>query len=792
MNISIPYHRGFRASGKPGKLMSAVSSQLGDSIKNPFTLSFREDLEETFLDDYYQKSIWHVRMTLLLAIFFYSIFGVLDAWLVPTVKQELWAIRYMIFLPFVSGVFLFSFSHLFKRYMQLCLSAVIVLAGLGIVVMILIAPYPGNYSYYAGLILVFMYGYTYFKLRFIWATLAGWMIVAAYELGAVWLSKAPLPILVNNNFFFLGGNILGMFACYSIELYARKEFIHARLLETEQEKVQASNRELEERVDERTAQLLNANKKLKQEVAERKRAESALKESEQRFRCLGENSPEIIYTLGQDGAFTYVNPAWEKVLGHSVDEVTGKYFVNFSPEEDVKKYVRLFKQIRDGKETLRDISGTLLNKDGSPRLFSLSGAPNLGPDGSVSGMVGLLKDVTEERNLQAQLQQAQKMEAIGTLAGGVAHDFNNLLQAVLGYSDLILLHKTEKDTDQRKILEIKKAGERGAELAQQLLTFSRKVESKLRPTDLNHEVEQVHRLLGRIIPKMIKIELHLAENLKTVSADPAQVEQVLMNLAVNARDAMQEGGKLIIETQNTLLSEHYCRTHLGARPGEYVLLSVSDKGHGMDKETLASIFEPFFTTKETGKGTGLGLSMVYGIVKNHGGYIMCYSEPSEGSTFKIYLPTIEQQVEIQDSKEDEIPIGGNETLLLVDDDEAILGLGSEALSEFGYTVLTASDGENALSLYRESPMKFDLVVLDLIMPGMGGKKCLEELLKINPIAKVVIASGYSFNGHAKEVLKMGASHFISKPYDINQMLKTVRCVLNDEPAAHHGATLHAP
>ena len=771
--------------------MSAVSSQLGESIKNPFTLSFREDLEETFLDDYYQKSIWHVRMTLLLAIFFYSIFGVLDAWLVPTVKQELWAIRYIIFLPFVSGVFLFSFSHLFKRYMQLCLSAVIVLAGLGIVVMILIAPYPGNYSYYAGLILVFMYGYTYFKLRFIWATLAGWMIVAAYELGAVWLSKTPLPILVNNNFFFLGGNILGMFACYSIELYARKEFIHARLLETEQKKVQASNRELEKRVDERTAQLLNANKKLKQEVAERKRAESALKESEQRFRCLGENSPEIIYTLGQDGTFTYVNPAWKKVLGHSVDEVTGKYFVNFSPEEDVKKYVRLFKQIRDGKETLRDISGTLLNKDGSPRLFSLSGAPNLGPDGAVSGMVGLLKDVTEERSLQAQLQQAQKMEAIGTLAGGVAHDFNNLLQAVLGYSDLILLHKTERDTDQRKILEIRKAAERGAELAQQLLTFSRKVESKLRPTDLNHEVEQVHRLLGRIIPKMIKIELHLAENLKTVSADPAQVEQVLMNLAVNARDAMQEGGKLIIETQNTLLSEHYCKTHLGARPGEYVLLSVSDTGHGMDKETLASIFEPFFTTKETGKGTGLGLSMVYGIVKNHGGYIMCYSEPSEGSTFKIYLPTIEQQVEIQDCKEDEIPIGGNETLLLVDDDEAILGLGSEALSEFGYTVLTASDGENALSLYRESPMKFDLVVLDLIMPGMGGKKCLEELLKINPIAKVVIVSGYSFNGHANEVLKMGASHFISKPYDINQMLKTVRCVLNDESAAH-GATLHAP
>ncbi len=770
--------------------MSAVSSQLGDSVKNPLTLCFREDLEGTFLDDYYQKSIWHVRMTLLLAIFFYSIFGVLDAWLVPTVKQELWAIRYIIFLPFVFGVFLFSFSHLFKRYMQLCLSAVIVLAGLGIVVMILIAPYPGNYSYYAGLILVFMYGYTFFKLRFIWATLAGWMIVAAYELGAVWLSKTPLPILINNNFFFLGGNILGMFACYSIELSSRKEFIHARLLEMEQKKVQASNRALEKRVDERTAQLLNTNKKLKQEVVERKKAESALKESEQRFRCLGENSPEIIYTLGQDGAFTYVNPAWEKVLGHSVDEVAGKYFVNFSPEEEVKKYVRLFKQIRDGKETLRDISGTLLNKDGSPRLFSLSGAPNLGPDGSVTGMVGLLKDVTEERSLQAQLQQAQKMEAIGTLAGGVAHDFNNLLQAVLGYSDLLLLHQAAGDPGRAKIFEIKKAAARGAELAQQLLTFSRKVESKLRPTDLNHEVGQVYRLLERVVPKMIKIELRLGEGLRTVNADPAQVEQVLMNLAVNARDAMQDGGKLIIETRNALLSDRYCKTHLGLEPGEYVLISVSDTGHGMDKETMASIFEPFFTTKETGKGTGLGLAMVYGIIKNHGGSITCYSEPFEGSIFKIYLPAIEQQAEAPDIKEETVPAGGNETLLLVDDDEVILELGDEMLSEFGYKVITASDAENALSFYRESQMKIDLVVLDLIMPGMGGKKCLEELLKINPLAKVIIASGYSADGHAQEALKMGACDYICKPYDISQMLKTVRCVLNEEPAPH-GAQLRA-
>lgn len=786
MNIPFPYP----SSRKLRHLIPTVPSQLGNSSMNPFTLSFREELEKSFLDDYYHKSLWHVRMSLLFAIFFYGVFGLLDAWLVPAVEEELWLICYAIFVPFVLLVFLFSFSHRFKRYMQQSLSAVILLAGLGIIVMIIIAPYPGNYSYYAGLILVFIYGHTFFKLRFIWASLAGWMIVAAYEVGAVWLSRTPIPILVNNNFFFLGGNILGMFASYSIELYSRKEFIHSRLLEMERKKVHASNQELERRVIERTTQLLNTNKKLRQEVAIRESAESALRESEQRFRCLSENSPEIIYTLGRDGTFTYVNPAWEKVLGHSVDEVTGKYFVNFSPEEESKKYVRLFKQIRDGKEILRDVRGTLLNKDGSPRLFNLSGAPNLGPDGSVSGMVGLLKDVTEERSLQAQLQQAQKMEAVGTLAGGVAHDFNNLLQAVLGYSDLLLLHKTEADPDHRKIFEIKKSAERGAELARQLLTFSRKVKSKLRPTDLNHEVGQVHRLLERILPKMIKIELHLSENLKTVNADPAQLEQVLVNLALNAKDAMQEGGELIIETQNVRLSEYYCKTHLGAKSGDYVLISVSDTGHGMDKKTVANIFEPFFTTKERGKGTGLGLAMVYGIIKSHAGYIMCYSEPSEGSTFKIYLPTIEEQApETEERKEDKIQKGGNETLLLVDDEEVILELGKEVLSEFGYTVITASNGEKALSVYRKSQMKIDLVLLDLIMPGMGGKKCLEELLKISPVAKVVIASGYSVNGQIKEALEMGARDFINKPYDINQMLKTIRSALDDKP---EGQTLALP
>jgi len=305
--------------------------------------------------------------------------------------------------------------------------------------------------------------------------------------------------------------------------------------------------------------------------------------------------------------------------------------------------------------------------------------------------------------------------------------------------------------DLGRLWEIEKAAKKAGELTRQLLTFSRRVESRLRPVDLNREVLEVQKLLERTIPKMIDIELHLQEGLKVINADPAQMEQVMLNLAVNARDAMPEGGKLVIETENVVLDEAYCKTHLGAVKGEYVLLCLSDTGHGMDKETLAHIFEPFYTTKETGKGTGLGLAMVYGIVKSHGGYIMCYSEPGEGTTFKIYFPAVESQgVAHRPRREEETAFpGGNETILLVDDEDTLRDLGKEMLERFGYTVLQAENGESALRVYERNQREISLVILDLIMPGMGGRKCLEELMRINPQVNVVVASGYSANRIAK-------------------------------------------
>jgi CheY-like chemotaxis protein len=371
------------------------------------------------------------------------------------------------------------------------------------------------------------------------------------------------------------------------------------------------------------------------------------------------------------------------------------------------------------------------------------------------------------------------MEAVGTLAGGIAHDFNNLLQAVQGYAQLLQMRKGKEESGQRELSQIIRAAERGADLTQQLLTFSRKVESELRPIDLNQEVESVRLLLERTIPKMIQMEFRLAEDLKIVNADPGQVEQILINLAVNAKDAMPEGGKFIVETANVSLDENYCMIHPEAQPGKYVQLTVSDTGHGMNRKTLEHIFEPFYTTKETGKGTGLGLATVYGIVKSHKGHLTCYSEPDEGTTFKIYFPAIQSMDKtVRPEEEPAVSRGGTETILLVDDEEPIRILGTQILEEFGYTVLSAADGESALQIYQEEHEKIALVILDLIMPGMGGKRCLVELLKVNPEARVAIASGYSPDGPTREILKNGAKGFVSKPYDIRQMLNVVREVLD--------------
>jgi PAS domain S-box-containing protein len=512
------------------------------------------------------------------------------------------------------------------------------------------------------------------------------------------------------------------------------------------------------------------------DITERKRA------AEERLRLATavEQAAESVIISDRRGTIQYVNPAFEKLSGFTQEDIVGKNFrILKSAKHDEAFYNEMWDTISRGGTWTGRINNRM--KDGTFCEFETAISPIRESSGAIVNFVSVNRDVTQEVALEAQLLQAQKMEAVGTLAGGIAHDFNNLLQVIQGYSEVLLDGLNQDQSNNEALQKIHRSAKRGAELTRQLLTFSRKVQSKKRPLDLNHEVQQVKNLLERTIPKMIEFELYLAETPSIINADPAQVEQALMNLAVNAMDAMSDGGKIVVETEKVILDDNFCDTHFGVKPGPHILLSISDTGHGMSKETLEHVFEPFYTTKEVGKGTGLGLAMVYGIVKNHEGYVMCYSEPNTGTTFKIYLPAMEQD---EDKKEvgetaDNVP-GGTETILLVDDEEYIRELGVELLSDVGYKVLTATDGESALKLYERELKRIDLVILDLVIPGMGGKKCHEEILKKNPKAKILIVSGYSAEGPGKEALDAGAKGFVGKPFDVVHMLQTVREILDQD------------
>jgi two-component system cell cycle sensor histidine kinase/response regulator CckA len=512
-----------------------------------------------------------------------------------------------------------------------------------------------------------------------------------------------------------------------------------------------------------------------EDITDRKRAEEALRDSEERYRSLVANATDMIF-IAQDGVLKFPNPATITLTGYSEEELATLPFVTIIHPEDREVVLERHERKLKGGEVPNTYSFRILTKGEEVRwvqlnsvLITWEGRP---------GILCSLRDITPQRRLEAQYLHAQKMEAVGTLAGGVAHDFNNLLQAVLGYAEMLLLEKKPDEPGHRALMAIREAAQRGAELTRQLLTFSRKVQSKPRPLHLNQEIVQVEQLLQRTIPKMIQVELRLGGDLWTVSADPVQIGQVLMNLAVNARDAMPEGGRLVIGTQNKALDEEFCRGHIGSRPGRHVILAVSDTGQGMEKEVLGHLFEPFFTTKGIGRGTGLGLAMVYGIVKGHGGYIECESELGKGTVFKIYLPAIEGEAEVEESEKKRKPRGGTETILLVDDEESLQDLGRAILSAFGYTVLTASDGKGALETYRAEKERIHLLILDLIMPGVGGLKCLEELLRINPDVRVVIATGYYPEDSVKAQLEGEGRGFISKPYDMSEMLRVVREVLD--------------
>ena len=511
---------------------------------------------------------------------------------------------------------------------------------------------------------------------------------------------------------------------------------------------------------------------------ERVHTEEDLRESEEKFRSLSENAPDIIYTLGVEGSFTYVNPAWEEIVGYGRDETLGKYFVDFMEEKDSGDHAKLFKVIRDGNKIVRSATITLINKDGSPRLFNFSGAPNLNLAGEITGMVGLLKDITEHRKTEAQLRQAQKMEAIGTLAGGIAHDFNNILMAIIGHADLAKMKLPGDSEVIYNLNQVKSAGERAKRLIQQILAFSRMGEQQRIALSITPLIKEALKFLKSTLPTSIEIRDYLEADPGIIEADATQIHQIVMNFCTNAEHAMrEEGGTLHVKLIRVEVDRQTALQHHELHTGPHVRLTVTDTGCGMEPETLEHIFDPYFTTKEVGEGTGLGLSVVHGIVNTHGGAITVKSAPAKGTTFHVYFPIIEKEEKLQERSEGPLPTG-NERILFVDDEQVIVYIGEKTLGQLGYDVVTKANGVDALELFRADPDRFDLVITDMTMPRMTGDQFARELIKLRPDIPIILCTGFNPKISKEQAGKIGIKAFVMKPLVRRDMANIVRKVLD--------------
>ncbi|MBI5586090.1 MAG: response regulator [Deltaproteobacteria bacterium] len=508
-------------------------------------------------------------------------------------------------------------------------------------------------------------------------------------------------------------------------------------------------------------------------------AEARLQLTEQRYRSLIESIPDIIYTMDLDGSLSFISPRWKTILGHDESEVLGQYFIHFAPPEEHPFLIQVFKEARNYKKNVENVHWQYFRKDGQRRYFLGSAAPMLGAEGQVNGIIGIARDVTEHKLLEEQLLQAQKMESIGNLAGGIAHDFNNLLGGILGYATFLKRKLTAKHALYPSAVSIEKSAQRAAELTRQLLGFARPGKSEIRPIDCNAVIRELILLLKRTIDRRIAVAADLEAHLPGMEGDEIAIHQSLMNICLNARDAMPQGGRLLITTRKKMIIPDQAARQRGLKGGPYIQITVSDTGTGIGSEVRGQIFDPFFTTKDPGRGTGLGLAIVYGIIQNHGGYIEVQSQVGQGTVFTLLLPAIPAAR----SRKVNPPalfkeVQGEETVLLVDDEEIIRELGADLLEDRGYRVLLAADGREAINIYKERNLEISLIILDVVMPGMGGKETFQQLKALNPRVKVLLSSGYSAKGEVGEILKLGAAGFIQKPYREEELAARARELLD--------------
>ena len=693
---------------------------------------------------------------------------------------------------FCTAAFLFLLSLFNKKTTsrkRINSSFLLAAAAVSAMIALMIAKFGGHQSPYApGFILIGIFVSGMVPLQF------GVCLIASLIVYSLFFIPILLYDTITNMPLFASESIL-IFACIATMLilryFANKRLFHEFGLQFE---IDQHKTDLENQVSERTRQLSLTIMHLEQEVHSREKAEKELTEQQGFVSNLIENSSVPTFVLDIHHRVMLWNRACEELTGFRADEMIGtnNQWKPFYPAER-PTLADLIVDNRTGElsELYQHFSHSALNPlsikaegwyknlGGKDRYIAFEASPLYNSSQSLIAAIETLHDLTQSKRLEEQLLQSQKIEAIGQLAGGVAHDFNNILTAIVGYAHMTLMKMAKDDPLKLNVEQILQASDRAAALTQSLLAFSRKQIMNPKPVNLNAIVKRLEKLLLRLIREDIHISTLCASEDLTVFADAGQIEQVLMNLVTNARDAMPEGGKIIIKTEAMLMDNTFIDSHGYGRTGSYGLLSVSDSGEGMDARTREKIFEPFFTTKEQGKGTGLGLAMVYGLVKQHDGFIDVQSEPGKGTTFKIYLPLSAGREEIKEVREEAVAVrGGAETVLLAEDDSVLRKLFSTILRNQGYSVIEAADGDEAIQLFVKHRDRIQLLILDGIMPKRNGKQALDEIRLINPNVKALFVSGYPEDIISKQGLIEPGINFLPKPLSPSVLLKKLREALD--------------
>ncbi len=711
------------------------------------------ELIEDFKEDLFPVLKKRLEFALLLAIFLVPAFSWVDYFFYPDHFN-----RFLIYRLVTSGLALVLFL-LSRKSSDLNAARSIAVSGyyiIGLCIILMIKDVNGfGTPYYAGLLLLFIGFLTFLpfdvKTHFIHTL----MLYTLYLLVALYSGRGNLTRLffVNNIFLLssLGVLLVGVYFNY------RKRF----------EEFEARRR------------LQAAERKLR-EYAEK--LEDSVVETESKYETVVKNAREGIMAVRDSQKIVFWNPEAERLFSCCEESLEKKKFFELFPEESGKIMERA---CRDALKTgeIRTVDPLeIICEEGDTRWIEAMAIPVKWQSGPAA--LFFIRDITAKRTLERELIQAQKMEAVGTLASGVAHDLNNIFQIIAGYVQMGI-ELAEKDSRMGYFLgQIEKTVERASLVTRQLLIFSRKKETRREIIDVNRQIVSLSKLLQRVIPKMIKIDLRLSANAGSILADPIQLEQVLMNLALNARDAMPEGGELLVSTKRIVKEwELLSMIGSGAGPGqkdEFVCIQISDTGTGMVPEVRERIFDPFFTTKEEGRGTGLGLAIVYGIVKAHGGWITCESEPGAGTTFSVFFPACKEDGEVAEEGPSRVayPQESSEVIMLVDDEEQIRDIGKNMLEKVGFRVLLASSGEEALQLFEEEHGRINLVLLDLNMPGIGGFRCLEKLKKLKPDIRVIICTGYLDEDTISKIRKLDVEDFVHKPFRFSEILPIIRARLS--------------